>query len=51
MIVIAGRQMSRMALFAAKPATGPAIVADAPSIQPKQAETPAIPARTSEVAG
>ena len=51
MIVVAGRQMSRMALFAARPATSPAIVADAPSIQPKQAETPAISARTSEVAG
>lgn len=51
MIVVAGRQMSRMALFAARPAISPAMVADAPSIQPKQAETPAVPARTSEVAG
>jgi hypothetical protein len=51
MIVVAGRQMSRMALPAARPAISPAVVADAPSIQPKQPETPAIPARTSEVAG
>jgi hypothetical protein len=48
MIVVAGRQMSRMALFAAKPTINPAVVADAPSIQPKQ---PAVPARTSEVTG
>jgi hypothetical protein len=51
MILVAGRQMSRMALFATRPATSPAVLADAPSIQPKQAETPVIPARTSEVAG
>lgn len=51
MIVIAGRQMSRSALFAARPATGPAVVADAPPIQPKQARKPPISARTSEVAG
>jgi len=50
MIVVAGRQMSRMALFAARPATSPAAVADAPSIQPKQSEMPT-PARTSEIAG
>jgi len=51
MIVVAGRQMSRMALFAAKPATNIAAAAEAPSIQPKQAETRAISARISEVAG
>jgi hypothetical protein len=51
MIVVSGRQMSGMALFAAGPSSSPAIVADAPAIQPKQADTPAMPARTSEVAG
>jgi hypothetical protein len=50
MIVVAGRQMSRMALFAARPAASPAVAADAPSIQPKRSEMPT-PARTSEVAG
>ena len=50
MIVVAGRQMSRMALFAARPAINPAVVADAPSIQPKQAEAPTLPVRTAEVA-
>ena len=45
MIVVAGRQMSR----AARPANSPALVADAPSIQPQQSETPAISVRTSEV--
>jgi hypothetical protein len=50
-IVVAGRQMSRLALFAARPATNSAMIADAPSIQPKQAETVAMPARASEIAG
>ena len=47
MIVVAGRQMSRKSLFSPRPA----VIVDAPSIQPKQPETAAIPARTSEVAG
>lgn len=51
MIVVAGRQMSRMALFAAKTTSSPEAVADVPSIQPRQAEMTAISARTSEVAG
>lgn len=51
MIVVAGRQMSRTALFEARPAVNSAVVADAPSFQPKQANKPPISARTSEVAG
>jgi len=50
MIVVAGRQMSRTALFEARPAVNSAVVADAPSFQPKQANKPPISARTSEVA-
>ena len=53
MIVVAGRQTSRVGLFAARPvspdAAGPA-VAGAPSIQPARSVSPAMPARANEAA-
>ena len=53
MIVVAGRQTSRVGLFAARPvspdAAGPA-VAGAPSIQPARSASPAMPARANEAA-